>query len=78
MATYVCTQCGTHTRRELLTVKKIVFLEMGMGGRTVRSRVNGWLCPSCIAIDIEWNREAFIKPKPVKNQKHVEVSNGNR
>jgi len=45
--------------RALLTVKKVVFLEMGPGGRTVRSRVTAWLCPVCTAEDNDWNREKF-------------------
>ena len=46
----------------MLTVRKVVFLEMGMGGRTVKSRVAGWLCPKCIADDKDWNRDAFEAP----------------
>ena len=62
---YACTSCGTPTQRDLLMVKKTVFLEMGMGGRTFKSRVTGWLCPSCIRKDDDWNREKFHTPKPV-------------
>ena len=50
--------------RELLTVKKVVFLEMGEGGRTVKSRVTAWLCPTCTATDPDWNREKFNPPRP--------------
>ena len=60
---YTCTNCGTSTPRELLMVKKAVFLEMGEGGRTHRSRVTGWLCPVCVAADVDWNREKFHPPK---------------
>lgn len=57
---YKCTRCGKDCQRDLLTVKKAVFLEMGMGGRTIRSRVVGWLCPSCTANDSDWNQEKFV------------------
>jgi hypothetical protein len=38
-------------------VKKAVFLTMGEGGRTIRSRVTDWLCGRCAAGDDDWNRE---------------------
>jgi len=60
---YACTRCGNSVGRELLVVKKAVFLEMGEGGRTYRSRVTGWLCPPCVAADEDWNREKFHPPK---------------
>lgn len=58
---YVCTnpQCGKITPREDLTVRKITFLEMGAGGKTIRSRVTGWLCPRCVVSDLDWNRPPF-------------------
>lgn len=59
---YVCTDCGKPTPRDLLTVRKAVFLEMGLGGRTVRSRVTGWLCPVCTSGDTDFNREPFKPP----------------
>lgn len=59
---YKCTRCGKPTERSLLTVKKVVFLEMGLGGRTIRSRVVDWLCPHDIALDDDWNREKFLSP----------------
>lgn len=60
---YRCTRCGVKPQseletegepvsaRELLTVKKVSFLEMGAGGRSIRSRVLDWLCPVCVAGD---------------------------
>lgn len=63
---YICTRCGTApksdtqpqaTARDLLTVKKVLFVEMGAGGRSIKSRVIDWLCPSCVAADSDWNRE---------------------
>lgn len=62
---YKCTQCGKPTERDLLTVKKVVFLEMGLGGRTIRSRVVAWLCPYDIKQDDDWNREKFLAPAQV-------------
>jgi len=61
---YGCTNCGAQTQRDLLMVKKVVFLEMGEGARTHRSRVVGWLCPKCVAADPDWNREKFNPPRP--------------
>lgn len=51
---YACTRCGTDTARDLLTVKRAVFLEMGEGARTLKSRVTDWLCPKCVASDADW------------------------
>lgn len=68
MADYRCTRCGQRPApeetkaRDLLTVKKVSFLEMGMGGRTLRSRVVDWLCPACVAKDEDYNREPFVAP----------------
>lgn len=59
---YDCTKCGAPVGRELLTVKKVSFLEMGEGGKTLRSRVVGWLCPRCVAMDHEYNLEKFKAP----------------
>jgi hypothetical protein len=60
---YICTGCKTPTQRELLMVKKAVFLEMGAGGRTFKSRVVGWLCPNCVRIDTDWNQPKFQPPR---------------
>jgi len=59
---YVCTRCDAPVGRELLTVKKVSFLEMGEGAKTIRSRVVGWLCPKCVAADAEYNLEKFKAP----------------
>ena len=61
---YGCTRCSTPTERSKLMVKKAVFLEMGEGGRTFRSRVTDWLCPACVAADPDWQREKFTPPRP--------------
>jgi hypothetical protein len=63
---YVCSRCGTPTRRDLLTVKKAVFLEMGVRARTLRSRVCHWLCPNCVAKDEDWNREPYVQQPEYK------------
>lgn len=55
--TYACTRCGQVKSRDQLMVKKAVFLTMGEGGRTIRSRVTEWLCGTCAADDPDWNRE---------------------
>ena len=61
---YACTRCGKPTPRDKLMVKKAVFLEMGEGARTFRSRVTDWLCPACVAEDLDWKREKFHPPRP--------------
>jgi hypothetical protein len=61
---YRCTKCKRDCKRAELTVKKAVFLEMGEGARTVRSRVMEWLCESCLEVDPEYNKEKFA-PKEV-------------
>ena len=60
---YKCTKCGAQSTRELLTVKKVLFLEMGVGARTLRSRVIGWLCPPCVAADEQYNAESYEHQK---------------
>lgn len=59
---YVCTSCGRDTPRERLLAKKVQFVEMGVGGRNQKSRVIAWLCPDCVAKDVDWNREKFKAP----------------
>ena len=59
---YVCSTCNKPTARDLLMAKKIVFLTMGAGGRTVKSRVIEWKCPTCVVKDEHWNLEAFVAP----------------
>lgn len=60
---YVCNGCGNPTSRDLLTVKKVLFVEMGAGGRTIRSRVDKWLCPPCVKADPAWNLPAHRMPE---------------
>lgn len=60
--TYACTQCKSPTKRELLTVKKIIFQEIGVKPRQARSRTAAWLCPLCLSRDPDWNRPAYVAP----------------
>lgn len=59
---YKCGRCHTSTHRDLLTVKKILFLEMGAGGKTIKSRVDSWLCPNCVKSDPHWNLPEYRQP----------------
>lgn len=63
---YFCTRCGRGEEdgvtRDDLSVKKVVFLRMGEGGKVIRSRVVEWLCPTCRSEDADWKREAFVRP----------------
>jgi hypothetical protein len=59
---YECSRCGKPTRREMITVKRAVFLEMGERARTIRARVVDWLCPECVAADVDWNRPPYRTP----------------
>lgn len=65
---YVCTKHGGEVPRELLTVKKILFTEMGAGGRTQRARVVAWLCPECVAVDPDFNLPKFKAPGALPNK----------
>jgi hypothetical protein len=59
---YHCTRCGHKTPREMLTVKKSVFTEMGSSAKTFKSRVTRQLCPNCLITDDDWNREPYSEP----------------
>lgn len=63
---YRCSSCGKITKRDLLTVKKAVFLEMGVRAKTLKSRVTHWLCPVCVVADADWNREAYVQQPEYK------------
>lgn len=52
---YICDNCGRLSSRDLLVVKKTVFTTMGVGGKTIRSRVKQWLCTDCTKSDPDWN-----------------------
>lgn len=59
---YTCTRCGASPGRDLLTVKKVHFLEIGVGGKTRKTRTVDWLCPLCTSRDPDWKREAYDAP----------------
>lgn len=62
---YTCTGCGATPGRDGLSVKKVIFTEMGAGGRVLRSRVVDWLCDNCLKTDPHWNQPKF---QPVKDR----------
>lgn len=64
---YLCTNCGQYTERELLTVKKVVFTEMGSGGKVLKSRTIGWLCNDCIEDDEHYNLDAYTTAPGLKS-----------
>jgi len=60
---YACTKCGKDVPdRDRLTVKKASFHTMGARAKTIRSRVIHWLCPDCLKVDPDWNREPYQDP----------------
>lgn len=63
--TYKCTNCNARTSRDNLTVKKAVFLRMGEGGATIKSRVVQWLCKACLLSDEDFNRPTLQHNKEV-------------
>jgi hypothetical protein len=70
---YQCSECGWEAAsqpetRSLLTVKKVMFLEMGVGGRTLKSRIIGRLCPKCVETDPDYIKEPFDRPYVVKQR----------
>lgn len=52
---YRCSECGRQTPRDLLTVKKVSFLEMGENPKAIKTRTESWLCPDCINKDKAFN-----------------------
>lgn len=56
---YVCMECRQETPRDKLTVKQAVFKVIGKGGRVIRSRTTGFLCPPCLEQDDDWNRKPY-------------------
>lgn len=59
---YKCSKCGKSEKRELLTAKKVQFLELGIKPRVLKSRLIDWLCPACVAKDPDWKRPAYDSP----------------
>jgi hypothetical protein len=64
---YICSSCKRPKKRSELTVKKAVFLEMGAGARTRRSRVVAWLCGGCLVQDEQYCQPAFTPPRQVQH-----------
>lgn len=52
---YRCSECGKPTERDLLTVKKVSFLEMGENPKAIKTRTESWLCPECMNADHAFN-----------------------
>ena len=52
---YKCSVCNKPTGRNLLTVKKVSFLEMGEKPGVIKTRTESWLCPDCCAKDSAFN-----------------------
>lgn len=69
---YSCTRCGSQCGRDKLTVKKVLFTDMGRGARTLRARTADWLCPTCVSKDADYNREAFKSPSLIRHPKGEE------
>jgi hypothetical protein len=59
---YKCTACRKQTKRELLTVMKVSFLEIGMTPKTLKSRNILWLCPRCLVRHPLWNIPEYATP----------------
>lgn len=59
---YKCTGCGNEVTREDLTVKHAVFKTPGSGPKVIKSRTVGWLCPSCVNQDADWNIDSHDAP----------------
>ena len=64
---YTCTKCGRDTPREDLTVKRVVFADMGERAKYRRARVVAWLCPECLEIDPVWNSLPTAESPGAKN-----------
>jgi DNA-directed RNA polymerase subunit RPC12/RpoP len=56
---YKCSKCDGKFPKEILVVKTITFTPLAEKGRTLKSRVSGWLCPECLPEDEHWNLEPF-------------------
>lgn len=53
---YRCTRCKTETPPEDLRIKRATFATMK--GKTIRTRTVSWLCPACLAVDVQYNLPA--------------------
>lgn len=62
---YKCTLCGAEPGRANLTVKKAQFATID--GKTVKTRVTGWLCPDCIIKDPDYKLPARVTTPGMKD-----------
>lgn len=59
---YKCAVCGRIRQRDQLAAKRVSFMEMGEGAKTIRARVVSWLCKDpCMLKDPDYNRERFAE-----------------
>lgn len=58
---YRCEDCGKRRKRADLVAKRVSWMEMGEGAKTIRARVIKWQCRDCMANDPEYNRERFAE-----------------
>lgn len=63
---YKCSNCGAkpvgpsgESVKEMLVVKKVLFAEMGVTGRTLKTRVVAWLCADCTKDDPAWQQKDY-------------------
>ena len=71
---YRCDGCGRQVGRNNLKVKRVQFLDIGVGGKVDKSRTLGWFCivpqdngdPSCVEADPDWNRQAILDAPGVR------------
>lgn len=56
---YKCMTCKLPKERDDLVVKRVVFSNIGRNGKQLRARSVGFICSSCLATDVDWNREAW-------------------
>lgn len=59
---YRCAACNQKTDRLRLFAKKISFYALSSPTKIVRSRVQVWLCNTCLELDEDWNAEAYSGP----------------
>lgn len=57
-----CSRCGNITSPELLTIKRVQFMARDKPTKVIKSRTTEWLCEPCLALDPDWNREAYTAP----------------
>lgn len=57
---YACSVCGQIVGRSNLVVKRATFMEVGKGGRLIRTRTVAWLCrKQCLEADPDWTQPAY-------------------